>query len=192
MPEIEILSVPGSSKKFRCIAFVHQNESMLSRLNKHYRREYLPDMTFLRNTARDTLEIPEDKLDEFVSILIDDLKGAELLEDVGGKQWVLDVTHTADAIATTVIADQHLKKVSKGVMVQPTDTCFVMMPFADPLGTYYGSVYEPAIKKAGLIAVRAEADIYGTGKNNRPDMKWNKFIQRAGGRANETQSECAV
>ena len=131
---------------------------------KHYRGEYLPDMTFLKNTARDTLHIPEDKLDEFVSILIEDLKDAELLEDVSGKQRVHDITHTADAIATTAIADQHLKKVSKGVTVQPTDTCFVMMPFADPLGSYYASVYEPAIKKAGLTAVRADADIYGTGK----------------------------
>jgi hypothetical protein len=84
---------------------------------------------------------------------------------------VLDITHTADAGATTAIADEHLKKVSKGVTVQATDTCFVMMPFADPLGSYYASVYEPAIKKAGLTAVRADADIYGTGKII--DQIWN-------------------
>ncbi len=131
---------------------------------KHYRGENLPDMTFLKNTARDTLRVPEEKVDDFVSVFIDSLKDAELLEEAGGKQRVLDITHTADGAATTAIADERLKKVSKGVSVQATDTCFVMMPFANPLGSYYGSVYEPAIKKAGLRAVRADADIYGTGK----------------------------
>jgi hypothetical protein len=131
---------------------------------KHYRGENLPDLTFLKNTARDTLHVPEDKVEDFVNVFIDSLKDAELLEDVGGKQRVLDITHTADAAVATTIADEHLKKVGRGVSVQSTDTCFVMMPFANPLGSYYASVYEPAIKKAGLRAIRADADIYGTGK----------------------------
>ena len=38
------------------------------------------------------------------------------------------------------------------------------MPFAGPIGGYFHYVYEPAIKKAGLNAVRADADIFGTGK----------------------------
>jgi hypothetical protein len=36
--------------------------------------------------------------------------------------------------------------------------------FASPLGDYYEKVYRPAIEKAGLKAVRADADIFGTGK----------------------------
>ena len=39
-----------------------------------------------------------------------------------------------------------------------------MMPFAAPLGEYYSKIYEPAIEKAGLKAVRADDDIFGTGK----------------------------
>jgi len=39
-----------------------------------------------------------------------------------------------------------------------------MMPFADPLGGYYTTVYQPAIDKAKLKAVRADAEIFGTGK----------------------------
>ena len=39
-----------------------------------------------------------------------------------------------------------------------------MMPFASPLGDHYGLIYEPAIKKAGLKAVRADDDIFATGK----------------------------
>jgi hypothetical protein len=39
-----------------------------------------------------------------------------------------------------------------------------MMPFASPLGEYYLKIYEPAIKKAGLTPIRADNEIFGTGK----------------------------
>ena len=39
-----------------------------------------------------------------------------------------------------------------------------MMPFAGSIGGYFQTVYEPAIRKAGLKAVRADAEIFGTGK----------------------------
>src|SRR5438477_7444845 len=39
-----------------------------------------------------------------------------------------------------------------------------MMSFAAPLGNYYEKVYKPAIEKAGLKAVRADAEIFGAGK----------------------------
>ncbi len=99
-------------------------------------------------------------------MFVQSLKDAELLEDIGGKQRVLDITHGGDAVPATAAAraEEHLKKVAKGVTVQSTDTCFVMMPFAEPLGSYYTSIYEPAIKKAGLTPKRADNDIYGTGK----------------------------
>jgi hypothetical protein len=42
-----------------------------------------------------------------------------------------------------ISTDDHLKKVSKGVAVESTDTCFVMMPFANPIGGYYETIYEP-------------------------------------------------
>jgi hypothetical protein len=132
----------------------------------HYRGEHLSDITFLRNTAIDVLNVPADNVDEFVSVFIQSLKDAELLEDVGGKQRVLDITHSSDstAAASSISAGEHLKKVAKGVTVQSTDTCFVMMPFAEPLGSYYTKIYEPAIRKAGLNPKRADDDIFGTGK----------------------------
>jgi hypothetical protein len=34
-----------------------------------------------------------------------------------------------------------------------------MMPFANLIGGYYETIYEPAIKKAGLTPVRADTDI---------------------------------
>ena len=38
------------------------------------------------------------------------------------------------------------------------------MPFGPPVGEYYEKIYAPAIQKAGLRPVRADADIFGTGK----------------------------
>lgn len=46
-----------------------------------------------------------------------------------------------------------------------------MQPFAAPLGDYYEKIYRPAIDKAGLRAVRADADLFGTGKIM--DQVWN-------------------
>lgn len=43
-------------------------------------------------------------------------------------------------------------------------TCFVMQPFAPPLGGYYETIFKPAIIKAGLQPLRADAEIFGTGK----------------------------
>jgi nucleoside 2-deoxyribosyltransferase len=38
------------------------------------------------------------------------------------------------------------------------------MPFADPHSTYYEQIYKPAVDKAGLQPVRADAEIFGAGK----------------------------
>jgi hypothetical protein len=139
---------------------------VVSDVYKHYRGENLPDLTFFANTVRDSFKVPPEHVQAFVSVFIEALEEAKLLEDVGGKKRILDVTHMAEVEGTSAsaIADQHFKKVSKGVSVQSTDTCFVMMPFANPLGSYYPSIYQPAIKKAGLTAIRADTDIFGTGK----------------------------
>jgi hypothetical protein len=132
----------------------------------HYRGENMPDITFLRNTVIDVLKVPADNADEFMGVFVQSLTDADLLEDVSGKQRILDVTHSSDSpsTASVVSSDEHLKKVAKALSVQSTDTCFVMMPFAEPLGSYYAKIYEPAIRKAGLNPKRADDDIFGTGK----------------------------
>lgn len=137
---------------------------VISDVYKHYRGEYLPDRSFLINTVTETFHLPADKAEEFAKVLFATLADAKLLEEVNDKTRVLDVTHAADAGAAVAAADEHLKKVSKGVSIDGTDTCFVMMPFSPPLGGYFDTVYEPAIKKAGLKAIRADNDVFGTGK----------------------------
>jgi hypothetical protein len=137
---------------------------VISDVYKHYRGEFLPDRSFLVNTVTDSFHLPADKADEFVKVFLATLADAKLLEETGDKTRVLDVTHAADVGAAVAAADEHLKKVSKGVAIEVTDTCFVMMPFQTPLGGYFDTVYEPAIKKAGLKALRADNEVFGTGK----------------------------
>jgi hypothetical protein len=120
----------------------------------------------LANTATESFKIPADRVSEFINVFLEDLEAARLLEEVSGKKRVLDITHTPSEVAgvASITTDDHLKKVSKGVTVEATDTCFVMMPFANPIGGYYATIYEPAIKKAGLTPVRADTDIFATGE----------------------------
>src|SRR5262249_43792087 len=143
------------------------NAPLISDVYKHYRGENLPDeIAFLANTATESFKIPGDRVNEFITVFLEDLEAAQLLEEQNGKRRVLDITHmpSESSGVASIATDDHLKKVSRGVTVDATDTCFVMMPFANPIGGYYTTIYEPAIKKAGLTPVRADTDIFATGK----------------------------
>lgn len=133
----------------------------ISDVYKHYRGENLPDDQFFDNALVDTFRIPQAKVNEFKSIFSETLKKAHLIEEHNGKNRVLDISqedaHREDSSDT-------LKKLGKGLSVKSTDSCFVVMPFALPLGNHYSLIYEPAIKKAGLRPVRADDEIFATGK----------------------------
>jgi hypothetical protein len=109
----------------------------------------------------DTFHIPQVKVFEFKSLFIETLQKAQLLEEHNGKFRVLDVSQDE---AYRHDPSDNLKKLGKSVSVSANDSCFVVMPFALPLGNHYLLVYEPAIKKAGLRPVRADDDIFTTGK----------------------------
>jgi len=129
----------------------------------HYRGENLPDPEFLQNALTDKFKVPTDKVTEFIDVFTASLKAAQLLVDHDGKLRVIDAsTPTGDAAGVGDSAT--LKKLERSVKVDATDRCFVMMPFVPPLGGYYESVYKPAIEKAGLQPVRADAEIFGAGK----------------------------
>jgi hypothetical protein len=143
------------------------NAPLISDVYKHYRGENLPEEnSFLINTATETFKIPAQRVAEFLAVFIEDLEAAQLIEEVNGKKRVLDITHTPSESpgVSSIKTEDHLKKVSKGVSIAAGDSCFVIMPFANPIGGYYELIYEPAIKKTGLTPVRADTDIFGTGK----------------------------
>jgi len=133
----------------------------IAEVYKHYRGENLPDDQFLKNTVVETYNIPADNFLEFKQVFIESLETAQLLTKHGEKIRVVDVS--ADE-STTSVPSERIKKLGKSANISANDSCFVMQPFAPPLGDYYDKIYKPAIEKAGLKSVRADADIFGTGK----------------------------
>ncbi len=137
----------------------------ISDVYKHYRGENLPDDQFLQNTVVEIYKIPAESFEEFKQVFLESLETAQLLAKHGEKLRVIDVSAEGDATTTaTGTASDRLKRLGKSVNVSATDSCFVMQPFAAPLGDYYEKVFKPAIEKAGLKPVRADAEIFGTGK----------------------------
>lgn len=133
----------------------------ISEVYHHYRGENIPDEKFFENTLVDTFKVPREKVTEFKDIFFDNLKKAKLVEESNGKKRILDVSHESGDVTQK---SQRIQKLGKSVKVDVNDSCFIMMPFGDPLGQYFGTIYEPAVKKAGLRPVRADDDIFGTGK----------------------------
>jgi hypothetical protein len=141
---------------------------VISEIVFHYRGENLPDSGFFDNALTDKFKIPADKLSEFKTILLESLKTAELIADHDGKLRVNDISADSSAHDKT---EEAFKKLERTAKVKSGDTCFVVMPFTDPLGSYYEKVYKPAIEKAGLTPIRADNEIFGTGKII--DQIWN-------------------
>jgi hypothetical protein len=138
------------------------NAPDISDVYKHYRGENIPDdETFLRNTIVDTYHIPEPDFLDFKKIFFESLEKAKLLEKHGDKTRVLDV---AEEVTRPEEKSARIKKLGADVAVKAGETCFVMQPFAAPYGDYYEKIFKPAIEKTNLQPVRADADIFGTGK----------------------------
>ena len=138
-----------------------QKAPVISDVYNHYRGENLPDDDFLNNALIDKFNLPDANISDFKTILFDTLRFAKLIEEKDGKIRVIDAS---SSISLSGKPADRIKSLGKGIKVSQSDTCFVMMPFADPIGNYYPSIYKPAIEKAGLTPVRADDDIFTTGK----------------------------
>lgn len=138
------------------------NAPILSDVYKHYRGENLPDQRFFENALLDVFKIPSEKHTEFIDIFLESLTQSKLVEKIGEKYRIIDISSEPSNVLFDT--ENEIKKMGKTVNISPNDTCFVMMPFAPPLGDYYYKIYEPAIKKAGLNPIRADNEIFGTGK----------------------------
>jgi hypothetical protein len=134
----------------------------ISDVYKHYRGENLPDdETFFRNTVVDTYQVPQADYSDFKRVFDESLEKAKLLEKHGDKTRVLDVS---EEVPHAEQKSARIKKLGQEASVSAGETCFVMQPFAAPHGDYYEKIFKPAIEKTGLQAVRADAEIFGTGK----------------------------
>lgn len=151
----------GSQDQLNALREAVQEAPLFSEVYGHYRGENLPDTEFLQNALVDKFKVPSDKVSEFLEVFLASLRAAELLTEHEGKFRVVDASSAGGGAGG---ASPTLKKLERLVKVGSTDSCFVMMPFASPLGGYYETLYKPAIEKAGLQAVRADAEIFGAGK----------------------------
>ncbi|MHB1021479.1 MAG: hypothetical protein ACYC46_10425 [Acidobacteriaceae bacterium] len=133
----------------------------ISDVYKHYRGENIPDDTFFRNTVVQNFKIPEADFSDFKQIFLESLEKAKLLEKRGDSIRVLDVSSDVEPAGEQ---SQRLKKLGASVAVKTGESCFVMQPFASPHGDYFEKIFKPAIDKTGLKPVRADADIFATGK----------------------------
>ena len=133
----------------------------ISDVYTQYRGENLPDDQFFDNALIEKFKIPEAKIVEFKEIFIASLRKAELLVDADEKLKVVDISYEMGSQSplpqAQVKSDKALKPTKSG-------NAFVMMPFAEPHGSYYEKIYKPAIEKAGMTPVRADSDIFGAGK----------------------------
>lgn len=133
---------------------------VISEVYSHFRGENLPDSEFFDNSLTEKFNVPFEKLTEFKEIFYKSLTLAQLLVDHGDKKRLLDVSGDLPS----EIAPDLSKSKDKTPKIQTGESCFVIMPFSPPIGAYFEKIYEPAIKKSGLSAVRADAEIFGTGK----------------------------
>jgi hypothetical protein len=129
----------------------------ISEVYNHYRGENLPDNEFFTNALRDNFGIPSDKIAEFLEIFHESMRSAQLLDESGERPRLIDVGRDE---ATRTAGSPSAKKIS----VAAGTSCFVMQPFGGHLGSYYESVFKPAIEQAGLIPIRADSEIFATGK----------------------------
>jgi len=135
---------------------------IISDIYTHYRGENLPDSEFFDNAITDKFKIPVEKLKEFKSIFFDTLTLAKLISEHEGKHRIIDALEEQEEGQEK--AKKTFKKLEKSAKIKSTDSCFVMMPFREPFGSYYDKIYRPAIEKTGLKSVRADDEIFGTGK----------------------------
>jgi len=130
---------------------------VISDVYNHYRGEGLPDEQFFTNALVDRFKIPAEKVPEFLAIFNDDVRAAQLLDETGERPRLVDIGRDEER------KPRQAQTVAKRA-AEAGSSCFVMQPFAPPLGQYFELIFKPAIEKAGLKAVRADADIFHTGK----------------------------
>jgi len=157
----KILKPQSPSEKLSALREAVLMAPNISEVYNHYRNENLPDVQFFINALTERFGIPVEKTSEFQEIFLSSLRFADLVEEHNGKFRVIDAT---DYMKGGDDKSPTLKKLEKAVKVSAGDSCFVMMPFASPVGSYYKKVYEPAIEKAGLRAIRADDEIFKTGQ----------------------------
>ena len=135
----------------------------ISDVYNFYRGEYVPDEEFFVNALTERFKLPEDKIADFRDILFESLRAAQLIDETGDRPKLIDVGRE-DVGRTSGAHDATLGRRPPQSPSTLDSSCFVMQPFNPPYDGYYETLFKPAIKQAGLRSVRADDEIFGSGK----------------------------
>ena len=130
----------------------------------YYKSENLPDDQFFRNALIERFGIREERVPDVTRVLMKSLEYAGLLEKHEDHVRVLDPSGGGERDAEVAVDRERASEEDHHEEEDERSTCFVVQPFAEPYGGYFSLIYEPAIEGAGLQAMRADAEIFGTGK----------------------------
>lgn len=153
-----VLAPQSEGDKVRGLREAVLSAPEISDVYSFYRGENLPDEKFLINALTDRFHIPADKVGDFLQVFDESLRAAELIDESGPRPKIIDAGREESAKADSRLPAP-VKNLSKAGA-----TCFVVQPFAGALGSYYDLIFKPAIEQAGLASLRADAEIFGTGK----------------------------
>ena len=124
-----------------------------------YKGKRLPEDEFFENNLVREFGIPRDRVKTFIEVFTKNLAFLKAFRAGDGQEALEEAAPTGDGASIP----------SKSVMAEETtkgrtflDTCFVMMPFGQWFDTYYKELFAPAIKEAGMEALRAD-ELFSTG-----------------------------
>lgn len=137
------------------------NAPEISEVYNYYRGEYLPDAEFFTNALIERFRIPDDKLGDFQEVFNDSMKQAQLIDDSDDRPKLIDVGRE-EPLQTPSLGSG--RRSTTTVTTASGSSCFVMQPFSPPYDGYYETLLKPAIEQAGLRPVRADDEIFGSGK----------------------------
>ncbi len=135
----------------------------ISDVYNFYRGEYLPDSGFFENALTERFKIPADKLSDFQEVFTDSLEKAQLVDETGERPKLIDIGRE-EAVRTPGPQGSATGRKSTHHTTSLDSSCFVMQPFSSPYDGYYETLFKPAIQQAGLRPVRADDEIFGSGK----------------------------
>lgn len=138
--------------------------SEISDVYNFYRGEYLPDTEFFINALTERFKIPADKISDFREVFTDSLKTAQLIDESGDRPKLIDIGREEGGRTTTTTQGSTTSRKIVHATTSTDSSCFVMQPFAPPYDGYYETLLKPAIQQAGLRPVRADDEIFGSGK----------------------------
>jgi len=91
------------------------NAPAISDVYKHYRGENLLDRKFFENALTESFKVPAEKISEFIDIFIETLETAKLIEKIGEKYRVIDIS--SESNSPLVDTKSEIKKLSKAAGV---------------------------------------------------------------------------